>query len=39
MITVTNLRKTYGTRTAVDDLSFGLAAGRVTGFTHRPPRP
>ncbi len=32
MITVTNLRKTYGTRTAVDDLSFGLAAGRVTGF-------
>jgi len=32
MITVTNLHKTYGTRTAVDDLSFGVAAGRVTGF-------
>jgi ABC-2 type transport system ATP-binding protein len=32
MITVTNLRKTYGSRTAVDDLSFEVAAGRVTGF-------
>jgi ABC-2 type transport system ATP-binding protein len=32
MITVTSLRKTYGTRTAVGDLSFGVAAGRVTGF-------
>ncbi len=32
MITITNLHKTYGTRTAVDDLSFHVAAGRVTGF-------
>jgi len=32
MITVTTLRKTYGTRTAVDDLTFDVAAGRVTGF-------
>jgi ABC-2 type transport system ATP-binding protein len=32
MITVKNLRKTYGIRTAVDDLSFEVAAGRVTGF-------
>ena len=32
MITVTALRKTYGTRTAVDDLSFEVTAGRVTGF-------
>jgi len=32
MINVTRLRKTYGTRTAVDDLSFDVAAGRVTGF-------
>ena len=32
MITITDLRKTYGTRRAVDDLSFQVAAGRVTGF-------
>ena len=32
MIRVTNLTKRYGTRTAVDDLSFEVAAGRVTGF-------
>ena len=32
MITVTDLHKTYGTRTAVDDLSFHVGAGRVTGF-------
>ncbi|CAN5900854.1 ATP-binding cassette domain-containing protein [soil metagenome] len=32
MITVSRLTKRYGTRTAVDDLTFGVAAGRVTGF-------
>jgi ABC-2 type transport system ATP-binding protein len=32
MITVTDLHKTYGSRTAVDDLSFRVATGRVTGF-------
>ena len=32
MITVTNLHKTYRARTAVANLSFGVAAGRVTGF-------
>jgi ABC-2 type transport system ATP-binding protein len=32
MITVTNLTKRYGDRTAVDDLTFNVAAGRVTGF-------
>ena len=32
MIRVTALRKTYGSRTAVHDLSFDVAAGRVTGF-------
>jgi ABC-2 type transport system ATP-binding protein len=32
MITVTGLTKHYGDRIAVDDLSFELAAGRVTGF-------
>ena len=32
MITVHALRKTYKARTAVDDLSFTVAAGRVTGF-------
>jgi ABC-2 type transport system ATP-binding protein len=32
MISVTALTKTYGTRTAVDDLSFDIAPGRVTGF-------
>ncbi len=32
MITVTDLHKHYGSRTAVDDLSFRVAAGRVTGF-------
>ena len=32
MIRVTNLTKRYGARTAVDDLSFDAAAGRVTGF-------
>jgi len=32
MITVTGLTKRYGDRTAVDDLSFTVADGRVTGF-------
>src|SRR5215207_9691050 len=32
MITVTNLTKQYGDRLAVDDLTFPVAAGRVTGF-------
>ncbi len=32
MITVTGLTKRYGRRVAVDDLSFDVAAGRVTGF-------
>ena len=32
MITVRALTKQYGTRLAVDDLSFEVAAGRVTGF-------
>ncbi len=32
MITVRGLTKQYGDRLAVDDLSFDLAAGRVTGF-------
>jgi ABC-2 type transport system ATP-binding protein len=32
MITVDGLTKRYGDRTAVDDLSFTVAGGRVTGF-------
>ena len=32
MITVTGLTKRYGRRVAVDDLTFDVAAGRVTGF-------
>jgi ABC-2 type transport system ATP-binding protein len=32
MITVSGLTKQYGRRTAVDRLSFDVAAGRVTGF-------
>jgi ABC-2 type transport system ATP-binding protein len=32
MITVSSLTKQYGRRLAVDDLSFDVAAGRVTGF-------
>ena len=32
MITVTGLTKRYGDRTAVDDLTFAVADGRVTGF-------
>jgi ABC-2 type transport system ATP-binding protein len=32
MITVSSLTKQYGSRVAVDDLSFDVAAGRVTGF-------
>ncbi len=32
MITVTELTKRYGSRTAVDDLSFTVTDGRVTGF-------
>ena len=32
MITVSQLTKRYGKRVAVDDLSFEVAAGRVTGF-------
>jgi ABC-2 type transport system ATP-binding protein len=32
MITVSGITKRYGTRVAVDDISFGVSAGRVTGF-------
>ena len=32
MISVTGLTKRYGRRVAVDDLTFDIAAGRVTGF-------
>jgi ABC-2 type transport system ATP-binding protein len=32
MITVSGLTKQYGKRLAVDDLTFDVAAGRVTGF-------
>ncbi len=32
MITVSQLTKRYGARTAVHDLTFEVAAGRVTGF-------
>lgn len=32
MITVTGLTKHYGRRSAVDDLTFSMADGRVTGF-------
>jgi ABC-2 type transport system ATP-binding protein len=32
MITVSHLTKSYGRRTVVDDLSFELTAGRITGF-------
>src|ERR1700712_1000479 len=32
MIQAQHLTKSYGTRVAVDDLSFDVAAGRVTGF-------
>jgi ABC-2 type transport system ATP-binding protein len=32
MITVTGITKRYGPRTAVDDLTFDVASGRVTGF-------
>jgi ABC-2 type transport system ATP-binding protein len=32
MITVTGLTKKYGDRLAVDDLTFEVATGRVTGF-------
>ena len=32
MITLSGLTKRYGERTAVDDLSFTVAPGRVTGF-------
>ena len=32
MITVSALTKHYGRRVAVDDLTFDVAAGRVTGF-------
>jgi ABC-2 type transport system ATP-binding protein len=32
MITVSGLTKRYGDHTAVDGLSFEVAAGRVTGF-------
>ncbi len=32
MITVSSLSKTYGGFTAVDDVSFSAATGRVTGF-------
>ena len=32
MITVSHLTKKYGRFTAVDDVSFGVEAGSVTGF-------
>jgi len=32
MITVAGITKTYGDRVAVDDLTFDVAPGRVTGF-------
>lgn len=32
MITAENLRKNYGSKTAVDGISFQLAPGKVTGF-------
>jgi ABC-2 type transport system ATP-binding protein len=32
MITVSHLTKAYGRRTVIDDLSFDLARGRITGF-------
>ncbi len=32
MITVSHLTKSYGRRTVVDDLSFELTAGSITGF-------
>ncbi|HEY0538658.1 MAG TPA: ATP-binding cassette domain-containing protein, partial [Actinoallomurus sp.] len=32
MITVSGLTKQYGKRLAVDDMTFDVAAGRVTGF-------
>lgn len=32
MITITNLTKTYGHTRAVDDVSFSVAAGQITGF-------
>jgi len=32
MITVSHLTKSYGKNTVVDDLSFEIAAGRITGF-------
>lgn len=32
MITAENLRKTYGSKTAVDGISFALEPGKVTGF-------
>ncbi len=32
MITVSHLTKSYGTRTVVNDVSFEIAAGRITGF-------
>jgi ABC-2 type transport system ATP-binding protein len=32
MITVTGITKRYGERIAVDDMTFSVAAGRVTGF-------
>ena len=32
MITVSGLTKQYGDRTVVDDVSFTLAPGTVTGF-------
>jgi ABC-2 type transport system ATP-binding protein len=32
MITVSGLTRQYGKRLAVDDMTFDVAAGRVTGF-------
>ena len=32
MITVSNLTKSYGKKTVVDNLSFNLTAGHITGF-------
>src|SRR5690606_11064093 len=32
MLTITGITKTYGERRALDDVSFSVARGRLTGF-------
>jgi hypothetical protein len=39
MITVSGLTKQYGRRLAVDDMTFDVAAGRVTATCGTPPGP